>query len=70
MARAVRRLRPTFHQRNELVADVDERGARHAPAQRELEDPSIEVERLVDVSDFERDVVDPDETRARHLPND
>src|SRR6266545_2856181 len=70
MARAVRRLRATFHQRDELIADVDERGAGHPAAQRELEDAPVEVERLVDLADLERDVVDPDKTRASHLPND
>jgi hypothetical protein len=31
------------------------------PAQREAEDFSVEGERLVDVADFERDVIDADQ---------
>ena len=66
MARAVGRLGAAFHQRDELVADLDERGAVHPAAQRDLEDLLVERERLVDVVDLERDVVDPDEARLRH----
>ena len=59
----VLRLRPAFGQGDELIAHVDERHAGAAPAQRELEQPPVERERLVDVADLERDVVDPDQTR-------
>ena len=31
------------------------------PRQLEVEDPAVPLERLVDVTDLERDVVDPDE---------
>jgi hypothetical protein len=59
--RAIGWLRPTLHERDELVAHVDERRPRRATAEREREDPPVEGERLVDVVDFERDVVDADE---------
>ena len=36
---------------------------RRATAQRELEEGTVERERLVDVADLERDVVDADEAR-------
>ena len=55
----VRRLH--FAQRQELVAHVDERLALAASAQREAEDLAVEGERLLDVADFERDVIDADE---------
>src|SRR5919204_674330 len=48
MARPVRRLRAAFHERDELVADIDERRAVRAAAERELEDLSVERERLLD----------------------
>src|SRR6516164_9564307 len=53
----------TLHQREELVAHVDERRSRRAAAQGELEDSAVERERLVNVADLERDVVDADEAR-------
>ena len=59
----VLRLGPARGQGDELIAHVDERHARAAPAQRELEQPPVERERLVDVADLERDVVDADQTR-------
>ena len=51
-------------ERDELVAHVDERhpGA-GAAAQLELEELPVPLERLVDIADLERDVVDPDEPR-------
>ena len=60
--RAVRLLRAALHQRNELVAHVDERHPSPAASQLELEESSVELERLVDVADLERDVVDADES--------
>ena len=63
--RAVRRLLPARRQRDELVAQIDERHrVAVAPTQGEVEDPSVEGERLLEVADLQRDVVDPD--RARH----
>jgi hypothetical protein len=57
------RLRSLRGQRNELIAHVDERHGPAAPAQREFEQSSIERERLVDVADFQRNVVDADQAR-------
>src|SRR5438477_10882996 len=65
MALPVRWLRPPLRERDELVADVDDRHPRRATAQLEVEDPAVELERVVDALDLERDVVDADE--ARHL---
>jgi hypothetical protein len=45
----------------ELVAHLDERHPRLALHRAELEDPRVERERLVEVADLERDVVDADE---------
>ena len=59
----VRRLRSALRERDELVAHVDERHPRQTTAQLELEDPAVEVERVVDALDLERDMVDPDRTR-------
>jgi hypothetical protein len=53
--------RPGFHQRQKLVAHVDEGLAIAAPAQGEAENLAVEGERLVDVADFERDVIDADQ---------
>ena len=66
VACSVRLPRLTLHERDELVADVDEGGTMRPPAQRELEDLPVEVQRFLDVSDLERDVVDPGETRQCH----
>ena len=60
-------LRAAGGERDELIAHVDERHARAAAAQRELEQPAVEGERLVDVADLERDVVDADQTRLGGL---
>jgi hypothetical protein len=64
VALLIRRLRPPFRERDELVAHVDERHPPPAPAQRQLEDPGVEVERLLDAADLEGDVVDADEASA------
>src|SRR5436190_16068590 len=56
-----------LHQRDELVADVDEGGTRPATAERHVEEAAPELDRRVDVADVECDVVDPDQARARHL---
>jgi hypothetical protein len=63
---AVRPAGLRLHQRDELVADVDERGAPLAAAQRQVEELPVELERGVDVADLERDVVDPDEAWPRY----
>ena len=63
----VRRLRAPARERDELVADVDERHPPGASAELQVEDAAVEAERLVDVVDLERDVVDADKPRAiRH----
>src|SRR5207248_10188258 len=46
---------------DELVAHVDESGALAAAAQIELEDLAVPVQRLVDVADLDRDMVDADQ---------
>src|SRR5947207_1387008 len=46
---------------DELVAHVDESGAFAAAAQIELEDLAVPVQRLVDVADLDRDMVDADQ---------
>ncbi len=56
---------PTLRQRDELVADVDERHPRALAPQPDLEDPPEERECLVDVADIDGDVVYPYE--PRHL---
>ena len=61
MAVPVRRLRPSFRERDELVADVDEGHAPGAAAELEVEDPAVELECVVDAPDLERDVVDANE---------
>jgi len=60
-------LRAAGRQRDELVAHVDKGHAPSAAAQREVEDPSVEVERLVDVPDLHGYVVHTDQSSAlRH----
>ena len=56
----VRRLPTAFGEVDELVAEVDEGGVLAAAGDIELEEPSVEVERLVDVTDLQGDVVDAD----------
>ena len=52
-------------QRDELVAHVDEGHAPPAAAQREVENPSVELEGLVDIADLHRYVVHTDQSGAR-----
>src|SRR4051794_27551308 len=56
---------PIRHQRqiDELVAHVNKGVALALAAQGELENPPVPVERLVDIADLNRDMVDTDETR-------
>jgi len=61
VARAIGRLRPALHERDELVTDVDERRSRRATAESELEDQPLEGERLFDGAYLERHVVDSDQ---------
>jgi len=59
----LRSLRSALGDRDELVAQVDEGHARRPAPQPELEDPAVELERVVDALDLERNVVDADEPR-------
>ena len=71
VAVAVRLLRTSLAERDELVAGVDECHAAPAATERQLEDGAVELERSVEVVDFQCDVVEPDEradARSRHLP--
>ena len=52
-----------LHQRDELVAHVDERRAGHAAAQLELEEAAVERQRGVEIADLERHVVHADQPR-------
>src|SRR3712207_9409789 len=63
----VRRLRPALAERQELVAHVDEGGPPGPAAQLEGEEPPVERERLVDVPDLQRHVVDADQQRHRRI---
>ena len=62
---AVGRLSSLTRESDELVADVDEGHVSRPPAERDVEDPPVELERLVYVVDLDGDVVDPDEPRSR-----
>jgi Ca2+-binding RTX toxin-like protein len=67
MAVVVRRLPAPLRERDELVAEVDEGRPARPATERQLEDPAVELKCLVDVADFERNVIDPDGSRS-HLP--
>jgi hypothetical protein len=54
----VRRLRPALHERDELVAELDEGRVAVALDPSELEEPAVELDRGVDVADLQRDMVD------------
>ena len=57
-------VRDPARERDELVSEVDERHPRGpAPQLHAVEDPVEERERLVDVADLDRDVVDAHEPR-------
>jgi hypothetical protein len=58
----VGRLRSAFRESDELIAHIDERHPSEplADLRLEVEDPGVEGERLADVADLERDVIDPD----------
>lgn len=53
-----------FAEREGLLARIEERAGRRASPEIELEERSVELEGRVDISDFERDVVDADELSA------
>ena len=60
MPLAIRWLRAPLGESKELVAHIDECHPRHAAAQVEVEQRSVELERLVEIAHFERDVVEAD----------
>jgi hypothetical protein len=64
VAALVGRLAPSLLEGDELVAHVHERHPRRPPAQGQVEDPAVEGERLVDVADLERHVVDAHQAGA------
>ena len=51
-------------EREELVAQVDERHSAHPAAELQLEEAPVERQRLVERADLDGDVIDPD--RASH----
>ena len=60
-----------LHQRDELVAEVDERHLPTAAAQRELKPPLVPGQGLVEVGHLERHVVDSDRANRhvrQHMP--
>jgi uncharacterized cupin superfamily protein len=71
MAMRVGWLGAAGRQRDELVAYVDEGDALAATSEREVENGAVEVERFLDVSDLQGDVIHPDEAGAlRHEADD
>jgi len=50
-----------LHQGDELIAHVDEGLPLALAAQGKIEDPAIEGERLLDIPDLERDMIDADQ---------
>src|SRR5215469_13672361 len=56
-----------FHQVDELVAELDESIARAFSPKREIEDLGVKFESLVDIADFEGDVIDADEPRLARV---
>jgi hypothetical protein len=62
MAGLVGRLRAACRERQKLIAHIDEGHAGGAAAERELEDPAVEVEGLVEVAHLDRHVIGSDET--------
>ena len=63
MPAVIRRLPPALLQREELIAKIDEGGVFALAAQLELEQAAVERQRLFDVADLERDVVETDGAR-------
>jgi hypothetical protein len=63
MAPVVSRLGTTFLERQELIAQIDEGGSSALAPQFKVEQSTIEGQSLVDVTDFERYVVETNGTR-------
>jgi len=66
--RTVRGLGSSRRERDELVSHVGERHAADTSTQLELEETAVPRERLVDVVNLERNMVDADESRHRVRP--
>ena len=66
--RTVGRLRAAARQRDELITDINES---HPPAsattELEIEEPPVPVQRLIEIADLQRHMVDTDE--PRHVPS-
>src|SRR5262245_28370609 len=60
MTAVIGRLPTALLKRQELISEIDESGIAVLAAQGEVEEAAVKRERLVDVADFERDVVDAD----------
>jgi hypothetical protein len=63
VATVVRRLRAALLKSNELVTQIGESHGVTLAAQFESEETAIESQRFVDIADFQRDMVEPDEPR-------
>src|SRR6266542_4728432 len=63
MTAVVGRLGAALLQRKELVAQIDERRGLALAAQLELEQAAVEGQRLLDIADLERDMVETDGAR-------
>ena len=63
MARRVGAARTAVTERQELVAHIEERHPGLALDAPQLENRAIERDRLLEIADLERDVVDPDQMR-------
>ena len=68
MAVVVRRLAPALGERDELVAQVDERHTPRSSAQLEVEEATVERECLLEVSHLESDVVHAQQAWAARHP--
>jgi hypothetical protein len=67
MSVVIRPLRSPFHQRNELIAHIDKSRASPAAPQFKRKDASVKGQRLVDVPNLQRDVIDAHHMRFRFL---
>jgi hypothetical protein len=57
------RLPAAFLKSQELVAEIDEGSILAPAAQLEIEQPAVKFQRLVDVADFDRHVIETDSAR-------
>ena len=63
MTTLVGRLLAPLLESNELVAEIDEGHGVALAAQLEREEPAVERQRLIDVADLDRNVIDADKPR-------